>query len=146
MPFATNRYLNLLRGNASDAWQNGGGATVGAHNPNPNPNPNPNLTLTLILPVTLTRWARRLRRRSRRSRRSGALSPPWHCQARVITSYPRCCACRSGYYVRWCATYPTLNLNLTLTLTLTLTKTLTLTLSLALTLTRCACAWSGQGR
>jgi len=30
MPFATNRYLNLLRGNASDAWQNGGGATVGA--------------------------------------------------------------------------------------------------------------------
>ena len=29
MPFATNRYLNLLRGNASNAWQNGGGATVG---------------------------------------------------------------------------------------------------------------------
>ena len=44
MPFATNRYLNLLRGNASDAWQNGGGATVGAHNPNPNPNPNPTPT------------------------------------------------------------------------------------------------------
>ena len=28
MPFATNRYLNLLRGNASNAWQNGGGGTV----------------------------------------------------------------------------------------------------------------------